>query len=300
MTKKISELSAATTPLAGTETVEIVQGGVSKNVAVSYLAGSGLAVREILTAARTYYVRTDGSNSNDGLSNTSGGAFLTIQKAIDTVSGALDIGNYDVTIQVGDGTYTGANSLKPVLAGTGTVTIQGNTGAMSSVIINPTAATCFTTSASGYLWTLRYMKLTTTTSGAGIYVGAGSRVYYNNIDFGACPSSAHVIAEQGGKAQCNGSYSITGAAAYHNQAISYGEIRTTGAYTITITGTPAFTTYAYSGLGFIHYASVTFSGSATGKRYDVVENGLIKTYGGGASFLPGGTAGTTATGGQYT
>jgi len=41
MAKKISELPAATTPLAGTELAEIVQGGVSKKVAVSALAGGG-------------------------------------------------------------------------------------------------------------------------------------------------------------------------------------------------------------------------------------------------------------------
>ena len=61
--------------------------------------------REVLTANRTYYVRTDGSDSNDGLANTAGGAFLTIQKAINIVS-ALDIGTYTVTMQVGAGTYT--------------------------------------------------------------------------------------------------------------------------------------------------------------------------------------------------
>lgn len=41
MAKKISELTAATTPLAGTELVEIVQSGVSKQVAVSDIGGGG-------------------------------------------------------------------------------------------------------------------------------------------------------------------------------------------------------------------------------------------------------------------
>lgn len=39
MSKKISELPAATTPLAGTELVEVVQSGVSKSVPVSELGG---------------------------------------------------------------------------------------------------------------------------------------------------------------------------------------------------------------------------------------------------------------------
>ena len=46
-------------------------------------------VREVLTANRTYYVRTDGSDSNDGSANDAAHAFLTIQKAID--SGATTV-----------------------------------------------------------------------------------------------------------------------------------------------------------------------------------------------------------------
>jgi hypothetical protein len=42
----------------------------------------------------------------------------------------------------------------------------------------------------------------------------------------------------------------------------------------------------------------TFSGSATGKRYDVSTNAVIQTAGAGGNLLPGNSAGTTATGGS--
>lgn len=41
MSKKISELTSASTPLAGAELIEIVQSGVNKKVAVSQLTSSG-------------------------------------------------------------------------------------------------------------------------------------------------------------------------------------------------------------------------------------------------------------------
>lgn len=69
------------------------------------------AAREKLTGNRTYYVRTDGNDANGGLTNSSGGAFLTIQKALDVV-GALDLSTFTATISIADGTYTITSALR--------------------------------------------------------------------------------------------------------------------------------------------------------------------------------------------
>lgn len=70
--------------------------------------------------------------------------------------------------------------------------------------------------------------------------------------------------------------------------------------TVTLSGTPAIGTYATcTGISFIDHRSITFSGSATGTRYNAQSNSVINTGGGGASYLPGNSAGSTATGAQY-
>jgi hypothetical protein len=97
----------------------------------------GTHVRERLTANRTYYVRTDGSDSNNGLTDSAGGAFLTIQKAIDTVA-SIDLGPFNVTIQVRAGTYTSGATVTGPWLGSGTVTLLGDTATPSNVVISVT------------------------------------------------------------------------------------------------------------------------------------------------------------------
>ncbi len=298
MSKKISELPAATTPISGSELVEISQGGVSKSVAASYLSGSVVVGRELLTAARTYYVRTDGSDSNTGLVNSSGGAFLTIQKGID-VAAALDNGGYDITIRVVAGTYTGACTLK-TFVGNGRIIIRGDTADLTSSIVSTTSDNSFYAVGNYGVYHLEYMKIQTTTSGNCLFVGAGSYVTFSNINFGTTAGN-HVVSSTGGQAEATGSYTISGGAQIHIGSFGPGANIVISNRAVTLSGTPAFSSaFAQAGQGAgIYASSATFSGAATGKRYDLSMNAIMYTGSGGANFFPGNSAGTTLSGGQY-
>ena len=252
--------------------------------------------REVLTAARTYYVRTDGSNSNNGLANTSGGAFLTIQKAIDTAV-ALDLSIYSITINVADGTYTGAVVLKPYI-GVGPVYITGNTGTPSNVVISTTTNAVSGTQCGS--WTLQGMKIQSS-GGHCVLIGGGySDVTLSGVYFGAS-AGAHIYAQQGANISVAANYTISGNAQIHYSCSFGGKIYVVSGITVTLSGTPAFSIFTNADTTGIWYGLPTFSGSASAGtyRYSASLNGVIQTYGSGASYFPGGNAGVTATGGQY-
>lgn len=92
---------------------------------------------EVLTADRTYYVRTDGNDGNDGLANDALGAWLTIQYAFDWCNAHLSFNGFTVTIQAGDaGSYDGA-----VWKGwqNGKIKFLGDAGAIGDIVVNPVA-----------------------------------------------------------------------------------------------------------------------------------------------------------------
>ncbi len=271
------------------------------NVAIDNLTVGGKttpSVREILTASRTYYVRTDGNDNNNGLANTSGEAFLTIQAAL-TVAAALDCSTYDVTIQVADGTYTLTSTIAvPELTGSGTFTIRGNTSTPSSCIITSSTAgvTLFTFSKAGK-WTMEGFKLTNT--GAGINHGIiinSTLLTLGVMEFGAITRYGLLL---NGLAYVltSANWTISGSAyGFVTSQRSSAFVASAGAWTIS--GTPNFSVAFATGylMGAIQFSN-SFSGSATGKRYDVTLNSALSS---GGSTLPGDVAGTTATGGQYT
>ena len=262
-----------------------------KDVLLAYFNGK---FREKLTADRAYYVRADGSDSNNGLTNTSGGAFLTIQKAIDVAAG-IDLGIYTLTINVGVGTWTSATMLK-TLVGAGKVVIRGiNANTTDTVMAGTTA--CFKGAYVG-VYEIQYMTLGASVEGICIDIyGAGAVVRWGDVNFAA--AAAHVRCITGAYAEAIGPYTISGGGSAHVSTHETATLRVVGV-AVTLIGSPSFTSaFAVSNrVGSLLIAGATFSGAAIGPRYSVDTNSVIYT-GAGESFLPGNAAGTKATGGQY-
>lgn len=245
-------------------------------------------VRELLTANRTYYVNGSlGSDSNDGLSSGAG-AFATIGKAIEIVSGTIDLGPYNVTISVAAGTYTAALSLRQYV-GSGTVTIQG---AGSSTIISVSGNNAVT--ADGLMdWTFSSLKVQTSGAGNAFYALNGGVIRVNGCEIGACAFYGF-SAEFRGTIIVDTSLTISGNMIGWAGASDFGLLWIKG-ITVTLSGTPAWSSNGViaSRGAYVRVNGVTFSGSATGKRYTQVSNALIFTNGGGASYLPGNSAGSS-------
>jgi hypothetical protein len=132
-------------------------------------------------------------------------------------------------------------------------------------------------------------------------VNGGSRVFVGNLDFGACTDVGMFIAAAA-FVRPIANYTISGNCRAHVMAGRGGVfMQANPAITVTLTGTPnfsqAFAVATETSTARVY--NITFSGSATGKRYDVTMNGVLNVSGNGATYLPGNSAGTTATGGQY-
>lgn len=258
-----------------------------------------LARREVLTANRTYYVATTGSDSNDGL--TSGTAFLTIQTAVN-VALALDMSIYSVTISVGAGTF--AEGTRLYVAGNGNARIMIQGAGYDQTTISGSAYAV--QAVGGIALTFKDIDL------LGVSVCVWAR-------YGAQVNTTGTVQFSGGSARLihadfaaiifasDGTIRINSSSAYCLYAVNGGFISWASTMTIMTTKAVSFgvaLVYAKSGGNVSCQAnSVVWdvsAGAVTGPRYSAVLNGVIDTVtGGGASYFPGSIAGSTATGGQY-
>jgi hypothetical protein len=221
--------------------------------------------RPKLTADRTYYVRTDGSNSNDGLSNTSGGAFLTVQHAADIVYGTIDLNGFNATIQVAAGSYAGSTLANFPQVGKGTITILGDATTPSNVVLTGVGGGGAIGVANAASIQVNGFKLI---GSGGAQTGClsatgNAALFHSNIEFGAAAgvSSYHILTTTGGIVQALTGYTISSSAAFHLRAQSTGVIISAG-ITITLTGSPVFSSgFARTQGGVVQINTNTYVGS---------------------------------------
>lgn len=284
---------------SGDEVVAIGEFESGDTIGATYISG----FRERLTADRTYYIRTDGSDTNNGLTNSSAGAFLTIQKAVDVVCGQIDAGEYQVTIQLGSGTYSLSSQVTFYRAlGAKAPILKGDETTPSNVVVFSESAISLFVFSYGAEWVISGIQI----GGPQVYFSiyapyGGAYVGIKALRFDAVASTGtHIFAMNGSIVEILGSYTITGGARFHWNASQNAIIFSVGARTITLTGTPAFgLAFVKAQTAVIRPFSITFSGAATGPRYLVQALGSINTNAAGETYLPGNAAGTLETGGIY-
>ena len=131
--------------------------------------------------------------------------------------------------------------------------------------------------------------------------GAGSTVGISGLDFGATTDS-HIAVYGQSTLGIEGNYTVSGGAGGAHWGITNGAMITGGGRTVTISAAVTIATWAVGSLlGKLDVSGMTFTNKANviGTRYWLGTNAVCNTGGGGASYLPGTVAGSSATGGQY-
>ena len=251
-------------------------------------------LRERLTAPRSYYVRSDGSDSNTGLSDSSNGAFLTLQHAVNQAL-TLDNGPYDVTLDIGAGSYGEDLQIAGGLPGSGVLRIIGDTTNPAAVSLN--RITC----RSGARVNLAGLELTgldalVAESGAWVELadlrlaGSGAGLTVTSAEVSCTATDLYLGSSLTALAQLRG----------HARLLAAGSTLTLG--TGIAWGGAQAGGLDLSGFCRADLTGASFAGDTagcSGARYAVAQNAILDSGGAGSSFIPGDSAGTTTSGGQY-
>ena len=242
-------------------------------------------------SAVSFYVRTDGSDGNNGLTNDASGAFRTPQAAINNLYNNYDMRGFAASIRLSDGdfdpfsvigTLQGSNNTTPL-------SVIGNTATPGNVRIAPSSGQCVSNLRSVLF--VSGMKLSTTGAGGAIFGNEFGETTWANVEFGAVGGS-HVFSAAHHVVAPTGAYTISGGAKVHWHITGYSQLFSTVA--VTLTNTPNFSS-EFLGMNTARATLIgtTFSGAATGVRHLIHYNSYVETGGKEpANYLPGNAAGS--------
>lgn len=272
--------------------------------------------RWILTGNLTLFVNPTGSDSNDGLLTGAANAFLTGQAAYDTISQQIDLASFSATISLdagSGGSYSPASgttfiSMLGPLVGTARRGTQGAalaiTGAgAGSTTLSMTLANAFACD-QGQSVTVSNMTIIlgggVGNQGNALICDNGGIAAVNGLTVGG--TGNHVLqANQNSQMQVNGALSISGAfstifSANADSAILCDSQTITFSGATTVTATMECTSQSYMELRGNTY---TNPGNVTGARFNLANDGYIRTDSGNTTDLPGTTAGAIDASSHY-
>ncbi|MCQ9148162.1 DUF2793 domain-containing protein [Ochrobactrum sp. BTU2] len=268
-----------------------------------------------LGSNQTFFVRPDGNDSNNGLANTAGSAFKTLEGAWAAVSTRYAPSDkYAIIFQLAQGTYEGA-----MFSGySGSVIVIGNASDRGSYKIVEPAGKNFCVSANQGKVEYRGVTIRSQ-SNAGtqvLMVWAASTVSVTLTDCRIeVPTSntnlSVVYASSGAIVEVRGSIEISGGSGRSDISAvistESGALFSGGLYAAPVTWTiynlGCQQAWANAdSLSFQSWLAVSFSkiGSQfAGRRFNVTKNAVITTGGAGDNFFPGDQGGNIDAGGVY-
>jgi hypothetical protein len=286
----------------------------TRPVGFSDWGGTGANIftgRELVSGFRRYYVRTGGSNSNNGLIDIDAQAFATLQGLYDSVLSKLDFGGTNqVVVQMQNAAWTTAGQLSVGASwgGGGSLIIdfQGGSQSLSS---NPSAAGNFWVAPGVTLaGPLEVRNATLSSTGTANSLmridGIGTLTVGSGMIFGAAVGAHIVAAGIGAQLQCNVAYTVNGGGTSHASPIQGGLIKNAASVTHTVTASAitfssAFIDAQSSGI-FTTQSTYSGGGAVVGKRFNGDTLGNIITNNGSPTFFPGNAGGTLANNAVYT
>lgn len=271
-------------------------------------AGSGLTV--IATAVAYYVNPVSGNDANDG--TTTGTAWATLNHAYQWLQQNINANGQTITINCAFPTnptayapFTATGGIVGVFSA-GQLQIVGDTSAHACVIsVTGTSQNAIGLGSLAMASISGFTLISTGSQGCGITASGGAQVVINNCAFGAC-SAYHIQAFGPGSQASPSSGNIFNGSCFSSLRASQSAIvQTGGGITMTYNGiTCSGGTVSAVDLGTIVVVGASFAGAGVnGPRFSISMNSVLDTNGAqasaGAAYLPGTSAGTTASGGQF-